>query len=79
LHPLRGQGSLDGGEAVTTTKEVYRFKKGEKKHLDDIYFIQSLGENWWDYINCGNSRTAPSDDIIIRKDVTITITITMKD
>jgi len=51
------------------TTEKYTFKKGVKKHLDDIYNIQGIANgDWWDHIDDNNG-----DDIIITRDITIII------
>jgi len=55
-------------------KEKYEFKKGQKLHLDEIYFIQGLGGGvWWEHIN-----EDTDNDVIIIMDITIEITITKK-
>ena len=56
---------------MATTTETYKFRKGEKKRLDDIYFIQGLGGNdWWDHVG-----GVESEDIIITKNITITVIV----
>ena len=52
------------------TTEQYKFTKGQRLHLDDIYFIQGLaGGNWWE-----PDDKEGSDSITITKDVKIRIT-----
>lgn len=56
--------------------EKYEFRKGEKLHLDTIYDIQALaGGDWWDHIFTTNidGNEAPSDEVLITRDVTIFI------
>jgi len=55
--------------------EVYRFRKGQKLRLDAIYFIQAIGKGWWDYANPVEDGDAPGEDIIITKNIKITIII----
>jgi hypothetical protein len=67
---------------MTTNKTVYKFKKGQITVLDNIYAIQSLGSgDWWE--KTGND-VDPSDkmgadlgdEIIITRDIEITIIVT---
>lgn len=51
-------------------KEYYKFKKGERYHLDDIYLIQGIGGNdWWTH-----DGEEYSDDIVITRNHEFTIT-----
>lgn len=62
-------------------KKVYKFKKGEIVSLDDIYVIQGLGHgDWWektgkDVDDSDPMGTDMGEEIIITKDIKITITI----
>lgn len=56
-------------------KQKFNFKKGQLIHLDTIYDIQGLaGGDWWEH--CDNDI---GDDLIITKNVSITITWETKD
>jgi hypothetical protein len=57
------------------TVEIYKFRKGQKLRLDTIYFIQAIGKDWWDYAKPAAAGEAPGEDIIITKDIKITIVI----
>jgi len=54
---------------------THRFQRGQRLHLDDIYTIQGLGDGiagigrWWD------RDEEDSDEIVVTKDLSITITI----
>jgi hypothetical protein len=62
---------------MKTIIEKYKYKKGQKLHLDQIYIIQGLGSNdWWESLISGSNTKSPSDDIIITKDIEIEIKIT---
>jgi len=52
-------------------RDSYKFKKGERLHLDDIYNVQGIGGNdWWDH-----EDGEESCEIIITRDVHFEITI----
>jgi hypothetical protein len=61
--------------AKVKSVKVYTFVKGEQKHLDEIYMIQGLcGGKWWKHRRPGNLLEGlPSDEIIITRNITITI------
>ena len=59
----------------------YKFKKGQKVHLDEIYNIQGLAPDWFeeDYSrDVPPSRTGLTDHLIITKDIEFTIKIKTK-
>ncbi len=65
--------------------EKYKYKKGEKLHLDGIYNIQDLGGGkWWKHQSVKNKYTNKhdgmatdmNDDIVITEDIEIEIIIT---
>jgi hypothetical protein len=48
------------------SRETFKFKKGEKTHLDIIYNIQGLDKgDWWDR----KDENYLNDNIIITRDV----------
>lgn len=50
--------------------EIYKFKKGEKVHLDTIYHIQGLsGGQWW------QAEVEEGDDLIIQENIEIKIIV----
>jgi hypothetical protein len=64
------------------TKQVYAFKRGQKVHLDEIYMIQGLDNDWFeeDYSTTGaGSRKGLTDFLIITKDIKFTIIIESKE
>lgn len=66
------------------TKKVYTFKKGQLTDLDSIYEIQGLGGgDWWEKtgadVRSGDKMGYDlGEHLIITKNITITITITVK-
>ena len=65
-----------------TTTQVYSFKKGQKIHLDEIYMIQGLDNNWFeeDYsVKNSTSRMGLTDNLVVTKDIKFTIKITTKE
>ena len=52
------------------SRQIFKYKKGQKLHLDQIYNISGVLEtDWWEHIDedgCG-------DEVLITKDVKITI------
>jgi hypothetical protein len=67
--------------SVKTAKcaiEIYKFKKGQKLHLDDIYMIQGLaGGKWWDAPDCASSDES-DEEVTILEDIEIQITVTRR-
>lgn len=64
-------------------KEVYKFKKGQKIHLDEIYNIQGLASDWFeeDYSpdrGPGSSRRGLTDNLVVTKNIKFTIIIEEK-
>lgn len=60
----------------TITVEKYKYKKGQKLHLDDIYLIQGLGDGkWWDASDPHSNDTEQGEKVTIIEDIEITITI----
>jgi len=57
------------------TVEVHKFKKGQKLRLDDIYWIQALGRDWWNYYHPVKAGDAPGEDVVITKTIKFTIII----
>lgn len=63
--------------------KVYTFKKGQHVHLDTIYDIQGLGSSiWWEKsgMDVDSSKQMEidlGDDLVITRDITITVTIEM--
>jgi len=56
-------------------RKIYIYRKGEVRHLDDIYPVQGLdGGDWWDH--CESERRFPGDMIIITRDIKISIEVT---
>jgi hypothetical protein len=61
---------------MASDTSTYRFKRGQKVHLDTIYSYQGLGDQidgigkWWEPDNedCG-------DELTITQDIEITVTI----
>ena len=52
--------------------ETYKFKKGDRVHLDTIYTIQGLGDGrWWSK----EGDDDYSDDCVIVQDIEIKISI----
>jgi hypothetical protein len=56
---------------------TYKFTKGTKLRLDDIYFIQALGQDWWEFIPSKGTdgKETIGEDIIITRDVEINISV----
>lgn len=60
-----------------TEKTKYKFKQGQKLHLDQIYTIQGIENDsgqWWEHDDKDNE----SDDITVTQDIEITITVKTK-
>lgn len=65
---------------VTTQK--FSFKRGQKIHLDEIYYIQGLANDWFeeDY-SCdrpGASRVGLTDYLVVTKDIEFIIKVKTK-
>ncbi|MEQ8504639.1 MAG: hypothetical protein RIB80_04885 [Rhodospirillales bacterium] len=59
---------------MATVTETFKFKKGQRLHLDDIYFIQTLGGgDWW---QPAEGEREDSDNIVCVEDITIEISTT---
>jgi len=56
--------------------ENYKFKKGQKFHLDSIYSVQGLGGgDWWEH----EDDCEYSDNVIITKTIEIKINVKITD
>lgn len=66
--------------AIEVTK--YKFKKGQKVHLDEIYNIQGLAFDWFteDFSahNSKDSRKGMTDYLVITKDIEFEIKVKTK-
>ena len=57
---------------------TYIFTKGTRMTLDEIYFIQALGQDWWEHIPTKglDGKETIGEQIIITRDVEISIKVT---
>lgn len=54
-------------------QSTYRFKKGDKTHLGQIYDVQGLGGgDWWDH---DRTDGEDGDNIIITRDIKIAVIV----
>ena len=61
---------------MKTTTETFRFKKGEKTHLDLIYDIQGLSNgDWWEAPD-PLEMALDEEDVTILEDIIIKVTVT---
>lgn len=64
---------------MSKSTETYSFTKGQKVHLDDIYFVSGLaGGDWWDPDKESPTYTGDDggdDDLIITRDINIEIIV----
>jgi hypothetical protein len=66
---------------MTVTTTIYKFKKGQETHLDEIYFIQSLDDgDWWQHLDFDDRENSfghgDGDELVITRNITIEIKIT---
>lgn len=61
----------------TVTKQVYKFKKGQRVHLDEIYMIQGLAGGWFEEERTSERKGAGTltDNLVITRDIKFTILI----
>jgi len=60
---------------MRTVRQKYKFKKGQKLHLDQIYMVQGLAVdiigNWWEYEN----GLEASNELVVTQNVEFEIII----
>ena len=62
----------------STILQIFKFIKGQRLHLDDIYYVKGLGDDlvigkWWNSIN------PVGEEVEIIKDIEIEITFKYKE
>ena len=58
------------------TTETFKFKKGQKLHLDQIWDIMGLaGGNWWYADDPADPGGSAGEDVTIIEDITIKVTV----